>query len=143
MTYTVNLVVGLAELMTGEALGIYRPTTPYQPGETAIVLGRMPAEPERVIALNAYTVEDSLTNAVTGVQARLRAGPDPQHVDALADRLRDLLHEREEYWLRSSVFVSLSWRQSQAWIGQDALGRMELTSNFYFRTSRNTPHLHE
>lgn len=143
MRYTTDLIEGLAELMTGEALGIYRPDTPFKPGETAIVLGKMPADPERVIALNAYPVEDSdQSDAITGVQARIRAGVDPRKADDLADDVFDLLHNRRSYRLRG-VYVALSWRQSQGWIGQDSLGRMELTANYYFRTSRQSPHLHE
>ncbi|MFD8970545.1 minor capsid protein [Streptomyces sp. NPDC059568] len=143
MTYTVDLVEGLAELMTAEALGIYRPDAPYAPGETAIVLGVMPEEPERVICLTAYPVEDTdTTDAITAIQCRFRAGHDPRAVDQLADRAFGLLHERRSYRLRG-IYVALSWRQSQAWIGQDTHGRMELTSNFYFRTTRPGPFLNE
>ncbi|MFG3174939.1 minor capsid protein [[Kitasatospora] papulosa] len=141
MTYTTDLTEGLAELLTGEALGVYRPDTVLQEGETAIVLGVMPEEPDRVICLTAYPVEDSdLVDAVTAVQVRFRAGLDPREVDALTDRAFDLLHNRQGYRLRG-IYVALSWRQSQAWIGQDAHGRMEATANYYLRTVRPGPHL--
>ncbi|MFJ2292095.1 minor capsid protein [Streptomyces sp. NPDC087894] len=141
MTYTTDLTEGLAELFTGEALGVYRPDSPLQDGETAIVLGVMPEAPDRVICLTAYPVEDSdLTDAITAVQVRIRAGRDPRAVDELADRAFDLLHNRQGYRLRG-VYVALSWRQSQAWIGQDTHGRMELTANYYLRTVRPGSHL--
>ncbi|MFJ4009467.1 minor capsid protein [Streptomyces sp. NPDC090026] len=143
MTYTTDLLEGLADLMDGEALGSYRPDEALPAGSTAIVLGRMPPDPDRVIALNAYPVEDTdLSDAITAVQARFRAGTDPRQVDTAADQLFDLLHNRRHYTLRG-IHVALSWRQSQAWIGQDTHGRMELTANYYFRTTRPSPHLHE
>ncbi|WP_267244349.1 minor capsid protein [Streptomyces sp. PR69] len=141
MSYTTDLLEGLAELMDGGALGLYRPDDALPDGATAIVLGRMPPEPDRVIALNAYPVDDTEhTDTVTGVQARMRAGLDLRQVDGLADSLFDLLHGRQHYVLRG-IHVALSWRNSQAWIGQDAHGRMELTANYYFRASRSFPHV--
>ncbi|WEH40800.1 minor capsid protein [Streptomyces sp. AM 2-1-1] len=143
MTYTVDLVEGLADLLTAEALGVYRPDSPLVPTETAIVLGVMPEDPDRVLCLTAYPVEDTdLTDAITAVQIRIRAGPDPRAADRLADQLFGLLHERRSYRLRG-VYVALSWRESQAWIGQDVHGRMELTANYYLRTTRPGPFLNE
>lgn len=141
MSYTTDLVEGLADLVTGEALAVYRPAAAYDPQETGIYLGVMPPEPDRAIAINAYPVEDSdLTDAITGVQFRLRAGFDVRQVDALGDSLFALLHNRRAYRVRG-IYVALSWRQSQAWIGQDTHGRMELAANYYARTTRSAPHL--
>ncbi|QRV28817.1 hypothetical protein I6J39_16985 [Streptomyces californicus] len=136
MTYTVDLLQGLAELMAGGGLGVYRPDAPIRPGETPIILGAMPEEPARVYALTPYPVEDTdTTDAITAVQIRYRAGPDLREVWALADGAFRLLHERRSYRLRS-VYVALSWRESAGPMGQDTHGRHELTSNFYFRTTR-------
>lgn len=141
MTYTPDLVEGLADLLVDGALAVYRTDAPYGPGETGIYLGVTPPEPDRAIAINAYPVEDSdLTDAITGVQFRLRAGRDVRAVDALADGLFNLLHNREGYLVRG-LYVALTWRQSQAWIGQDVHGRMEITANYYARTTRPAPHL--
>ena len=141
MTYTTDLLEGLADELTGGALGVYRPDGIYTPDETGIVLAVMPPDPDRAICLTAYPVEDSdLSDAVTGVQVRLRAGTDPRQVTDLADGVFDLLHNREAYRLRG-IYVALSWRQSQAWIGQDTHGRQELTANYYLRTTRPAPHL--
>lgn len=76
------------------------------------------------------------------MQVRLRAGRDPRHVQDAADALFDLLHGREHYQL-GGVHVALSWRQSQAWIGQDEHGRMELTANYYMRTTRAATYANE
>ncbi|NEC45764.1 minor capsid protein [Streptomyces sp. SID8016] len=143
MTYTVDLLEGLAALMAGEGLGVYRSDAPIRPGETPIILGAMPEEPARVYVLTPYPVEDTdTTDAITAVQIRYRAGPDLREVWALADGAFRLLHERRSYRLRG-VYVALSWRESAGLMGQDTHGRQELTSNFYFRTTRPGPFLNE
>ncbi|QJT04352.1 hypothetical protein G9272_32055 [Streptomyces asoensis] len=134
--YTSSLLDGIAGLLVGAGVGIFDPDGVIQDPDTGIFRGVMPDGPERAIALTAYPVEDTdLTDAITGVQFRIRAGRDPDAIDDLADAVFDALHNRRHYSC-GSVTVVLSWRQSQAWIGQDARGRMELTSNFYFRTDR-------
>lgn len=141
MTYTTDLVEGHADLLVDGALALYRPGAVYGPTDTGIYLGVMPPDPDRAIAINAYPVEDSdLTDAITGLQFRLRAGRDVRDVDALADDLFALLHNRQSYRVRG-IYVALTWRQSQAWIGQDTHGRMEITANYYARTTRSAPHL--
>ncbi|MFD6421551.1 minor capsid protein [Streptomyces sp. NPDC060198] len=143
MTYTVDVVEGLAELLTAEALGVYRPTGLIKPDETPIVLGPMPEEPARVYVLTPYPVEDTgTTDAITAVQIRYRAGPDLREVWDMADAAFRLLHERRSYRLRD-VYVALSWRESAGAMGQDTHGRQELTSAFYFRTTRPGPFLNE
>lgn len=144
VSYTRALVDGLAALLQEANLGVYRPDGPaFTATETAIVAGTMPEAPDRVLLLTPYPVEDTdLTDTVTGMQIRMRAGSDPREVGDLADDVRDLLHQRRHYWL-GLVHVALSWRQSQAQLGQDTHGRTELTSNYYLRTLRSAPNLHE
>lgn len=138
--YTSSLVDGIADLLADEGVGRFAPTEVIADPDTGIFRSVMPATPDRALGLTAYPVEDThLTDATTGVQIRMRAGLDPGAVDDLADQVFNVLHGRENYTV-GGVFVELSWRQSQAWIGQDAHGRMELTSNFYFRTTRPGPH---
>ncbi|WP_394434508.1 minor capsid protein [Streptomyces sp. SGAir0957] len=143
MSYTSNLLDGVTGLLAGAGVGVFRPDAVISDPETGIFLGVLPTAPDRAIGLTAYPVEDTgLTDTTTGVQFRMRAGRDTTAVDDLADLVRDVLHMREHY-TAGGVHVALSWRQSQAWIGQDAHGRMELTSNFYFRTVRPGPFQHE
>ncbi|WP_327671823.1 MULTISPECIES: minor capsid protein [unclassified Streptomyces] len=143
MSYTASLLGGIATLLADAGVGIYRPDAVIADPDTGIFRGVMPATPDRALAINDYPVEDGGgTDVTTGVQIRMRAGPDPDAIADLADLVRDVLHMREHYEL-DGVHVALSWRQSQAWIGQDTHGRMELTSNFYFRTTRPGPHQHE
>ncbi|MCD7440233.1 minor capsid protein [Streptomyces lincolnensis] len=136
-THDVDLLQGVAELLAVENVGVYSPTAALPAGGTGIVLGRMPDGPDRVLALNPYPVaDDDSTDSVTGVQVRIRAGANVLDLVQLADDVFGVLHNRES-WDARSVRVEISWRNSQAWIGQDAKGRMELTSNYYFRTVRS------
>ncbi|MFG3085132.1 minor capsid protein [Streptomyces parvulus] len=139
--YTSRLLDGIAGLLAGAGAGIWRPDGVVSNPDTGIFRSVMPAQPDRALGLTAYPVEDTdLPDAVTGVQIRMRAGSDPDAIDDMADVVFAVLHNRRHY-ICGGVTVVLSWRQSQAWIGQDAQQRMELTSNYYFRTTRSGPHL--
>jgi hypothetical protein len=135
--YTSSLLDGIAGVLVTAGVGIFQPDTVITDPDTGIFRGVMPDSPDRAIGLTAYPVEDSdLTDAATGVQFRMRTGRDPDAIDDMADAVFNAFHNRQHYEI-NGVHVALSWRQSQAWIGQDAHGRMELTSNFYFRTTRS------
>ncbi|MER7726389.1 minor capsid protein [Streptomyces sp. NPDC096323] len=143
MTYTVNILEGLAELLTGQALGVYRPDSVFQPGETAITTYVMPPSPDRAICLTPYPIEDTAhTDAITAVQVRMRAGLDPRDVARIADEVFAVLHGREGFALRG-VPVALMWRQSEAVLGADANRRLEITANYYARTTRPGPNAYE
>lgn len=137
MTYTNDLLNGIAALLDAEGVGVWRPDDVIGPGEVGLFRGVMPDEPDVAIAINDYPVDDDdTTNAITAMQFRMRAGRDPNALADLADAVFNSLHQRRQYRV-GDLYIALSWRQSQAWIGQDAQGRMELTSNYYFRTVRS------
>ncbi|MEU8886742.1 minor capsid protein [Streptomyces sp. NPDC048442] len=143
MGYTADLLDGIAGLISGAGLAVYRPTGIYTPAETGIVFSVMPDTPDRIVCLSTYPVEDpDLSDAITGIQIRLRASRDPRDVNDLADDLLDLLHNRQAEQM-GSAWVALLWRQSQALMGQDEHGRMELAANYYARTTRSAPNLYE
>lgn len=143
MSYTNSLIEGLAGLIADAGIAVYRPDGVYVDGETGITEAVMPDTPDRIVCLTPYPVEDgALTDTVTGVQARLRAGRDPRDVNALSDDLFGLLHGLQQTTV-GGVYVALAWRQSEAWIGQDTKGRMEKTANYYLRTTRISPNAEE
>ncbi|MFG2277515.1 minor capsid protein [Streptomyces asoensis] len=142
-THDADLLQGVAELLALEGIGLYSPTTALPADATGIVLGRVPDGPDRVIGLTPYPVaDDDSTDSVTGIQARLRAGTNALDVVQLANDVFTALHNRRSYDAHG-VRVEISWRNSQAWIGQDSRGREELTSNYYFRTVRPGAHLND
>jgi hypothetical protein len=142
MTYTVDLLDGLARLLAEQGLGTFRPDGLYAPDETAITIAATPPAPDRVICLSAYPVTESsrLTDTTTGIQVRTRAGSDPREADALDDEVFALLHGAGPFtW--GAVPVQLLYRVSGAPIGADASGRWERTSNYHARGHRAAPHL--
>ncbi|MFI0268562.1 minor capsid protein [Streptomyces luteogriseus] len=142
-THDVDLLQGVAELLAAAEVGVYDPTSALPAGATGIVLGRMPDGPDRAVGLTPYPVaDDDSTDSITGLQARMRTGTDITALVQLANDVFSVLHNRRDYRVRG-VQVEVSWRNSQAWIGQDARGRMELTSNYYFRTVRSGIHLND
>ncbi|MGD6750992.1 minor capsid protein [Streptomyces sp. BH105] len=143
MGYTNSLTDGLASLIAGAGLAVYRPNGIYTTGETGITIAIMPDTPDGVICLTPYPVEDTdLTDTVTGIQVRMRQGRDPRLVEQLAEDIFDLLHNRRGLVL-GGINVALIWRQSQAPMGQDAHGRQEISANYYARATRTSPHLYE
>ena len=143
MTYTNDLLNGIAALLDAEGVGVFREDGVIEPDEVGLFRGVMPDEPDTAIGITDYPVaDDDTTNTITGVQFRMRAGRDPNLIAELADTVFNLLHSRRHYVV-NGVHIELSWRQSQAWIGQDLQGRMELTSNFYFRAVRSGAYLND
>lgn len=144
MSYTTDLVDGTAALLADAGLGIYRPAGPaFATTETGIVVVSMPDAPDRMFCLTTYPVDDSgMAETVTGLQVRMRASVDPRQVMAMSDAVFDLLDNRSHFRL-GSVLVDLAWRQSEASLGLDVHGRLELSANYYLRTLRDSPHLYE
>ncbi|MFF7553566.1 minor capsid protein [Streptomyces olivaceus] len=141
MSHDTDLFRGVAELLDAQGIGRYDPAAVLPADTTGIVLGKVPDGPDRVLGLTPYPVaDDDSTDSVTGIQARMRWGTDAAGLVALADDVFNVLHNRRSYAVRG-VRVEISWRNSQAWIGQDTRGRMELVGNYYFRTVRTGPHL--
>ncbi|MGW0869950.1 minor capsid protein [Streptomyces sp. NPDC002740] len=142
-THDADLLKGVAELLALEGVGTYSPTGALPPDGTGIVLGRVPDGPDRVLGLTPYPVaDDDSTDSVTGIQVRMRAGTNALDLVQLANDVFTVLHNRQG-WDAHGVRVEISWRNSQAWIGQDSRGREELTSNYYFRTVRPGAHLND
>ncbi|MFD3835306.1 minor capsid protein [Streptomyces sp. NPDC058642] len=142
-THDADLLQGVAELLAAEGVGTYSPDAPLPAGATGIVLGRVPDGPDRVLGLTPYPVaDDDSTDSVTGIQVRMRAGADVLALVQLANDVFRVLHNRCS-WDARGVRVEISWRNSEAWIGQDARGRMEKTANYYVRSVRPGSHLND
>ncbi|WP_328426036.1 minor capsid protein [Streptomyces sp. NBC_00443] len=142
-THDVDLLQGVAELLAAEDVGVYSPAGAFPSGATGIVLGRMPDGPDRVLGLTPYPVaDDDSTDTVTGIQVRMRAGTNVLDLVQLANDVFSVLHNRRS-WDARAVRVEISWRTSEAWIGQDARGRMEKTANYYVRSVRPGFHLND
>jgi hypothetical protein len=134
-----DLLDGLAQHLADAGIGSWRPDSAYTAGETAIVLNVVPAAPDRAITLHLYRDEPvpGLTDLTGAVQIRMRTGPDPHDLADLADAVYQLLHESGPHVWGLATVTKL-WRDSTAPLGQDPLGRLERSDNYYFRGHR--PH---
>ncbi|GGV12044.1 hypothetical protein GCM10010260_58320 [Streptomyces filipinensis] len=81
-----------------------------------------------------------LTDAATGIQARIRAGTDPREVDPLDDQVHAVLHGSGPHTF-GAVPLRLVYRLSAVVIGADSSGRWERTSNYYAHAHRMYPNL--
>lgn len=142
MSFTGNLLNGMAQLLATGGAGTYRSDgTAYLPGETAIVLGAMPQTPDRAIVLSDYPVTDdpSLSDSVIGLQVRTRGGTDPHDVKAIAGAVFDLLHGATAYQA-GTVHVVQSLRQGGGPLGRDDSNRWEHSENYYLTVHRPSTH---
>jgi hypothetical protein len=141
VSFTGDLLDGVAALLAGAGAGTFRPAGAYQPGETAIVFAAMPQTPDRAIVLSTYDVADdaSLSDSVIGLQVRCRGGSDPHDVEAIAGAVFDLLHGRTAYQA-GAVRVVQSLRQSGTPLGRDDSNRWEHSGNYYLTVHRPSPH---
>ncbi|MCQ6250915.1 minor capsid protein [Streptomyces malaysiensis] len=144
MSWTSDLLDGLARLIAEAGVGVYRDTGVYTVDEVGITITAVPDQPDQIVCLTPYPVDDTsgTTDVLFGVQFRFRAGADPRAVLAREDATFELLHMREHTDI-GGVHVGLMWRQSASWIGADSRGRNELTANYYLRAIRPAPLLIE
>ncbi|MFF5589731.1 minor capsid protein [Streptomyces hygroscopicus] len=144
MSWTRDLLDGLARYVADAGIGVYRDTGVYAADEVGITVTAVPDQPDQIIAITPYPVDDTsgTTDVLLGVQLRFRAGADPRAVLAREDAVYDLLHEREHTEI-GGIHIGIMWRQSGGWIGADVRGRQEMTANYYLRAIRPAPLLIE
>ena len=143
MSFTKDLLTGLAAYLHSASVGTWKATGAYTSGQTAIVIGALPQTPDRAIALAFYPVEDSpsLSDSVAGVQVITRwGGEDPTATDDLADGVFDALHGMTAVTLSTGVRVVQCLHQSGASLGRDGNGRWERSDNYYLTIHRPSTH---
>lgn len=140
MGFNTDLMTGQAELFQSNGIGVFATGGILPADSVGIFLGLTPDKPDRAVTLMTYPVEDTdLSNVIAGLQIRLRGARDPRQVEDTSDAIYDLLHNRSHYDV-NGIHVLLSWRQSGAWMGQDANQRIERVENYYIRAERTAPH---
>lgn len=132
MSWTSTLAHGLATYLAEHGIGTYRPSGVYDDTETGIVVGTVPQQPPRIVALTPYPLATDATQAddVIGLQVRARsAGTDPRDALDLSDAAFDVLVGATHLDL-SGVVVHLVEHTGSAPMGRDASGRYEHVSNY-------------
>lgn len=138
-----DIVAGVAQLIAAAGLGVWRPDgTPYGQGETAVVDSTVPEQPDRLIVLTAYQVDDELgTDSIVGLQVRTRTpGPDPRPCRDLDDALFALLHARTHMQLPTGPHIVSCRRTSGTDLGLDENRRRERASSYVLRTHWPAPY---
>lgn len=139
--FDVAFVEGFAQLLAAapSAVATWKATGVYAANETGIVLGGLPAGPDRVVALAAYGVDDdpTLSDSVIGLQVTTRwGGQDPRDTARLTGLVFNRLQGLHDFTLASGVYVVQCQRRSWTSVGQDANSRYRTTQNFYVTVHR-------
>lgn len=148
MSWTDDLLTGLAEHLDAAGVGQWQPAGAYTTGDPPpITLRALPDAFDRAYALSYYTeveTEDAgLSDVTAGVQLRSRGSTDPADVEDLADAVWEVLHGARMVTLGSAprlVHTSLIYRRSTALLGADRTGRFERACNYYVTASRPNVH---
>lgn len=136
-----QLLTGLAELLDTAGVGVWSPSAAPGATDVAICLIVLPQSPERIICLTDYPVsaDPRLTDAVIGIQVRVRGTDDPAVASDLRDAVYDAIQGQSITTLGTApnavVVSSIAW-QSEVPLGPDGLGRYERTINYYVRVNR-------
>lgn len=141
--FDVDFLEGFARLLGAAGVGTWSATGAYTSGQTALVVGTLPQNPDRVVSLAAYGVDDdpSLSDTVQGLQVTTRwGGQDPREVARLTSRVFDELHGLHDVTLLTGVFVVQCLRRSHTSIGEDSNGRWRTVQNFYCTVHRPSKH---
>lgn len=135
MSHTSDLLEGIAWQLHNAGIGVYRPDGIYAAGDIGIVLKVVPATPDRVIVLNAYTPgnadhpDQPLSTTAVQVRARGRANK-PLDTDDVLDAVNVLLQGQEQYRYGTVQALSVT-RTSSVPMGQDGNKRLEHADNYY------------
>lgn len=144
MSFTTNLLTGMAEHLAAAGAGVWRPDgSAYGPDEVAIVIRSIPQAPDRLITLAPYAVDGTglrgLADHQAAVQVRIRGTTDPRTCDETADAVFDALDSLAGVTWQGIAVVQV-WRQSYTSLGTDTTGRWEASHNYYLDVMRPTAH---
>lgn len=141
MSYTADLLAGVATHLDTTGVATWRPNGAYVDGDVPITIAGLPDTPDQAIALTYYTVTDdpSLSDSVAAVQVRCRGGADPRDVLGLDDGVFEQLHGLTDAQL-GTVHIVECLRNSSTPLGRDSTGRWEHVSNYYLTLWRPSAH---
>jgi hypothetical protein len=139
VSYTRDLLTGLAQYLTAAGVGTYRSTGTYLGTDTAIIFGPLPPTPDRCVALTAYaSTDDAAINlSQVRVQFYLRGTPgNTLDVVDLNDSLFIALQclTNRQY---GTAYLSQARRVSTIPMGIDDSLRSEISANYELDV--NTP----
>lgn len=141
-----TILDGLAAWLGEQQHGVYATDRPYEPDEIAILIGRSPSQPDRVVVVTTYQTTES--DALLGydephIQVRVRGRrTDTAATFARAQAIYDDWHGLGPVTLPTGhqVISVIGTRSGPIPIGADENGRMEYTTNFRVEYRRDISH---
>ena len=134
MSYTTDMLEGLAQLLHDAGFGLYRADGVYKAGERGIVVGVFPEHPDEIVTIRAQqpTVRDLSPTAgadlrIVRVQILWRTVGNPLNGVKIFDQLEQLIRGRR---LDLNGRIVRGGYVSYGDIGADANGRHQFTSNW-------------
>lgn len=131
--YTSDLLLGLAQYLDANGVGVYKPTG-YLASDTGIFLKGLPDAPDRAISITTYATSDMVKIAQTTVRVQLWLRGVPNNtldVDDLGDQLFALLQGMENRDF-GSAHVIQAYRISSGQLGTDTNNRSQRSDNYQF-----------
>jgi hypothetical protein len=127
-----DVLQGVATLIGDYGVAKYAPTGTYGPSDTAVFFKIMPANPDRVVVLNAWTMSTDPRNpeGVINLQVACRGvAGDRNDVDDLADTVQALLDCAAGQQLGSVMASQILFRSSVP-MGEDESNREERADHY-------------
>lgn len=139
MSFTDDLLQGVAAALSAAGVGVYDPARVWTAADTAVAIvadGAVPPVPDRVIVLTDYPIADhaSQPNSTIGVQLRFRGAPnDLTGLRTTRDAAYQYLQSLQQQPYGTTHVVQFL-RSSSVPMGQDANQRPEYADNYYADT---------
>lgn len=135
MSFTADLLTGLAQYLAGAGIGVtYRPTATYLAGETGVFFGLYPTTPDRCIALTAYATFDQPKIALSKIRVEIAlrgAANNSLDVDDLGDSVFNALQGIEHQQFGTAHVVQ-ALRVISAATGVDDAKRSQRSDSYAF-----------
>lgn len=133
MADTNQVLDSLARHLVDLGLARYSPNGAYVgTGLPAIFTGRQPDKPDQAVTINVYdhqTRWGADGSPAFWVQLKYRMGPDPRHVNALADAVHTAIHDKShQQW--PGLTVLHAWCTVRTSIGADSNNRYERADSY-------------
>jgi hypothetical protein len=138
VTYTVEVLKGLAQLIADAGIAVYKTSGSYTAADRGVYFSEMPTGATQAVSLTRYLDQPgALGQNNVMVQIRTRLTQNPLEGEAVVDQIRDLLHRRTYTDLGGYRFNLIS-QESFAPLGKDANGRYQYTQNFLLTGTRGS-----
>lgn len=145
MSWTSDLLTGVAERLAAENVGSWNPTGVYTSSQVGIFIATMPPAPDRCIVLTDYDPAGGISggDVTPRLQVRCRGSEhDPISVIALKDAVREAIEGLDAIAF-GTVTVSGINHLSGTPMGIDANGRHERSDNYTILARRTSALLTE